>query len=146
MILRNAGKTIEFNIKGYEDPDWDPSLEEFDYSMSRLTFEVKYTYRKRTYTYQDDEGLMAADLEEITESLEDIIEGKEASYIFDFMETNLQLAMAKFDKKIGFIFQFIYDVRTRASKTRKIAVLLSHEEAMAVLDEFKAWVKKYPVR
>ncbi len=146
MILRNAGKTIEFNIKGYEDPDWDPSLEEFDYSMSRLMFEVKYTYRKRTYTYQDDEGLMAADLEEITESLEDIIEGKETSYIFDFMETNLQLAMAKFDKKIGFIFQFIYDVRTRASKTRKIAVLLSHEEAMAVLDEFKAWVKKYPVR
>ncbi len=146
MILSNAGKTIEFNINGYETPEEELTSDILGYVDNILKLEIKYTYRKRTHIYYDDESLDAYDLAEITESFEKIIEGKEVSCIFDFFESTLQLAVARFDEKIVFIFQFVYDTTIRTTKRRKIAVLLSREEALAVLDEFKSWVKKYPVR
>ncbi len=85
MILRNAGKTIEFNIAGYQFPEREPSFGGFDYDANWLVFEVKYADGKHSEVHQDP-SIETSDLVEITESLESIIEGREESYISNFWE------------------------------------------------------------
>ena len=62
------------------------------------------------------------------------------------MEPNLQFVMARLDEKILFSIQFVYDESGEVWKKRKMAVLLTLEEATAVLDELKALMKTYPIR
>lgn len=145
MRLNSGSKSIEFTISGYQFPENQSSDGEYGHDANWLLCEVKYSDGSDSEIYHDP-SIDAYDLREITESLEEIMEGKEEIYVSEFMEPNLQFVMAQVDEKILFVIQFVYDESGEVWKKRKLAVQLSHEEAVAVLDDLKALVKKYPVR
>lgn len=145
MRLSKAGKSMEFTISGYQYPETESAQGKCGYDANWLVCEVKYTDGNHTEIHQDP-SLDTYDLREITESLEEIIDGKEEVYVSEFMEPNLQFVMARLDEKIALTIQFVYDESGEVWKKRKMAVLLLREEATAVLDDLKALVRKYPVR
>ena len=145
MRLSKAGKSMEFTISGYQYPEIEFAQGKCGYDANWLVCEVKYTDGNHSEMYRDP-SLETYDLREITESLEEIIEGKEEVYVSEFMEPNLQFVMARLDETIALTIQFVYDESGEVWKKRKMAVLLTLEEATAVLDELKALMKTYPIR
>ncbi len=145
MRLSKAGKSMEFTISGYQYPEIEFTQGKCGYDANWLVCEVKYTDGNHSETYRDP-SIETYDLREIKESLEEIIDGKDEVYVSEFMEPNLQFVIARLDEKIALTIQFVYDESSDVWKKRKMAVLLTQEEATAVLDDLKALVKKYPVR
>ena len=145
MRLSKAGKSMEFTVSGYQYPEIESAQSKCGYDANWLVCEVKYTDGNHSEMYRDP-CLETYDLRGITESLDEIIEGKEEVYVSEFAEPNLQFVMARLDETIALTIQFVYDESGEVWKKRKMAVLLTLEEATAVLDELKALMKTYPIR
>lgn len=145
MLFGKENKSMEFTISGYQYPENESPQGGYGHDANWLVCEMKYTDENGTEIYQDP-SIDTYDLREITESLEEIVEGKEEIYVSEFMEPNLQIVLARLDEKISFVIQFVYDESGEVWKKRKMAVLLSQEEAVTVLNDLKSLMKAYPIR
>lgn len=136
---------MEFTVSGYQYPEIESAQGKCGYDANWLVCEVKYTDGNHSEMYRDP-CLETYDLRGITESLDEVIEGKEEVYVSEFAEPNLQFVIARLDEKIALTIQFVYDDFGEVWKKRKMTVLLTLEEATAVLDELKALMKTYLIR
>ncbi len=144
MFLHQETKTIEFTISSYQFPE-KKSIKEFDYDANWLICEIKHSDAGCSEIYKDA-CLLTYELADLEENLSKIIDGSESSYISDFMEPYLKIAMAKSDEKIVFIFHFVYDTQDGIWRERKICQSLSYEEAKLISDELKKLIINYPER
>ena len=98
MRLSKAGKSMEFTISGYQYPEIESAQGKCGYDANWLVCEVKYTDGNHSEMYRDP-CLETYDLRGITESLDEIIEGKEEVYVSEFAEPNLQFVIARLDER-----------------------------------------------
>lgn len=144
MFLQQGTRTIEFNISSYQFPE-KKSIKEFDYDANWLICEIKYSDTGCSETYKDV-CLLTYELADLEENLSKIIDGLEYSYISDFTEPFLKIAVAKSDESIVLIFHVVYDTLDSIWKERKICQSLSYEEAKLIRDDLKKLITNYPER
>lgn len=142
MFLHQGTGIIEFTISGYQFPE-KKSIKEFDYDANWLMCEIKYSDAGCSETYKEA-CLLTYELADLKENLSKIIDGSESSYISDFMEPYLKIAVAKSDEKIVLIFHFAHDTLAGIWKDRKICQSLSYEEAKRIRDDLKELIANYP--
>lgn len=145
MLILEKNKSINFNIMGYEFPYEKPSKKEFNYDANWLHLEVVYCDENTNKTYTDN-CLLTYELSDLINTLKQIINGSENSYISDFMEPYLSICITKIDEFIIFVISFVYD--TTDGKWSKIGVTAkwTMEEAKDKVKELKDMERKFPKR
>lgn len=144
MFLHQGTTSIEFTIDSYQYPEMKSS-KEFDYDANWLICKIVYSDERCNETYKDA-CLLTDELADFEKNMLHIVEGSEDSYISDFMEPYLKIAIAKCEEKIMLIFHFVYDTLDGIWKERKICQLLSYEEAKLILNDLKELINNYPKR
>lgn len=145
MLISEKNKSIDFNIIGYEFPHEKQSKKEFNYDANWLHIEVIYCDGNTNKTYTDN-CLLTYELSDLINTLQQIINGNENSYISDFMEPYLSVCITKIDEFIIFVFSFVCD--TTDGKWSKIGVTAkwTMEEAKDIVKELKDMALRFPER
>lgn len=145
MVISEKNKSINFHIIGYEFPYEKSSKKEFNYDANWLHIEVACCDDNTNNTYTDT-CLLTYELSELINTLQQIINSNENSYISDFMEPYLSICITKIDEFIIFVFSFVYD--TTHGKWSKIGVTAkwTMEEAREKVKELKDMELKFPER
>lgn len=145
MLIAEKNKSINFNVIDYEFPHVKLSKKEFKFDANWLRLTIDYCDENVNRTYTDT-GLLTYELSDLVNTLKRIIDGRENSYISDFMEPYLSICITRIDKFIIFVFSFVYD--TTDGKWSKIGVTAkwNMEEAKDKLKELKDMALKFPKR
>ena len=145
MLILEKNKSINFNIIGYEFRNEKSAIKEFNYDANWLRLEVVFRDKNTSKTYTDT-CLLTYELSDLVNTLQQIINGSENSYISDFMEPYLSVCITKIDEFIIFVFSFVYD--TTNGKWSKIGVTAkwTMEEAKEKVKELKDMELKFPKR
>lgn len=145
MLISEKNKSINFNIIGYEFPNEKSTKKEFNYDANWLRFEVIYCDENTNKAYTDT-CLLTYELSDLVNTLQQIINGGENSYISDFMEPYLSVCITKIDEFIIIVFSFVYD--TTNGKWSKIGVTAKWtlEEARNKVKELKDMELKFSER
>lgn len=142
MILSQAEKSIEFKIDRYQFP-LIKSKKDFDYDANWLICKFVYKEDNLCETYEDA-SLLTYELADLKEAFYSIIEGDKNSFISDFLEPYLKIAIVKMEEKIIFTLHFVYDTLNHDWKTREITSVLSKEESIEIYQDLQNMCDLYP--
>ena len=145
MLIVSNNKIIDFNITGYQFPNHRPSSDDFDYDANWLICEIKYSEDDLNEEYSDP-CLLTYELQELTESMQKILNCEEDAYISEFMEPYLKISIVRCEEKLVFTMQFVYDTTDRNWNTRKISSIMNEEVAIQMLNELTKLQNAFPVR
>ena len=143
MILYERDKSLSLDVIAYEYPN-SPRSEKggFDYDPNWLVAEIRYTENNISYS-QKDACLLTSELSDLYETMRSLQELETGSYISDFLEPYLQIAILKIDGQYAFAVHFVYDTEEKW-KEWEICSQVSESEYSGFLEELKALVKKFP--
>lgn len=141
MILYENDKCMELEIEDYQYPKKKTS----DMDANWLVCKIKYTQNGESEEYRDA-CLQTGELSEVTDVLSDIIDGNDNSYISDFLEPYLQVAIARVGEQIVFQLHFVYDAAEHVWRERKIVSSLDINKSKEILRSLQKMAEKYPVR
>ena len=104
ITFTEGSKRMELEILGYEFPDGRGDM----YDVNWLDVGVAYDDGSLSF-FQKDSCLLADELEELTEALDGILEGRETGLIRTFMEPYLSFAVTKVGEVYAVQVRFVYD-------------------------------------
>ena len=105
VIFIENNKRLELDILGYEFPDGRGDM----YDVNWLEVGVTYDDDGGLSFRQKDSCLLADELEELTEALDGIVEGRETGTIRTFMEPYLSFAVTRVGEVYAVQVRFVYD-------------------------------------
>lgn len=145
MIFTEDNKRIELNISGYQFPNRKSTRAKYDEDANWLVCEIKYSEDNFSRTYWDA-CLLTDELEELTHSLSNILEGLKSEYISEFVEPNFHISIAKEEDKIKFLIHYAYDISAEIWKKRKVTSFVEEDYAIQILNNLRTLQEKYPRR
>ena len=145
MLIVSKNKIIDFKITSYQFPNHRPSTEDYDYDANWLICEIKYSEDNLNEVYSDP-CLLTYELQELTESMQKILNYEEDAYISDFMEPYLKIAIVRCEEKVVFTIQFVYDTTGGNWKTRNVSSVMNEDIAIQILTELTKLQKTFPER
>ncbi len=104
VLFTENTKRLELDILGYEFPDGRGDI----YDVNWLNVGVAYDDGRLSFR-QTDPCLLAFELEELTESLDAILEGRESGTSTDFTEPYLSFAVTRAGELYAVQLRFVYD-------------------------------------
>ena len=104
ITFSENNKRLELEVLGYEFPDAEGDY----YDANWLNVGIRYDDGSLSFR-QVDSCLLAFELEELTETLDAILEGREAGTITDFTEPYLTLAVTRVGETCALQVRFVYD-------------------------------------
>ncbi len=104
ITLTENNKRLELDVLGYEFPDAEGDW----FDANWLNVGVVYDDGSLSFR-QIDSCLLAFELEELTETLDAILEGREAGTATDFMEPYLTFAVTRTGERFDVQLRFVYD-------------------------------------
>ena len=116
MIITKDNKKLSIKVVGYEFPDAKPDGNGFDYDANWLNCEVCYTEGKKEKKYIAP-CILTDELETIVFMLEELRDGKSDSYLSNFVESYLIIAVDRAGENFLFTVKFINDTNTVYSVT-----------------------------
>lgn len=143
MLLRQGNREVQFNILGYEFAVCKSLEGEYNYDANWLVCEITFLASKQIKTY-NKACILTYELAELANEMSEIVNGSTKCYVSDFMEPNLQFAIAKLGNHIQLTLNFLDDLQETNFKKFKVEALLSQKEAANVLQELKHLVAKFP--
>ena len=104
IILTENDKRLELDVLGYEFPDAEGDY----FDANWLNVGICYDDGSLSFR-QVDSCLLAFELEELTETLDAILEGRETGTATDFMEPYLTLSVTRTGERFDVQARFVYD-------------------------------------
>ena len=104
ITLIENNKSLELDVLGYEFPD----AEDDYFDANWLNVGIRYDDGSLSFR-QIDSCLLAFELEELTETLDAILEGRETGTATDFTEPYLALAVTRTGEGFDVQARFVYD-------------------------------------
>ena len=104
IILIENNKRLELDILGYEFPDAEGDW----FDANWLNVGIRYEDGSLSFR-QIDSCLLAFELEELTETLDAILEGRETGTATDFTEPYLALSVTRMGEGYDVQARFVYD-------------------------------------
>ena len=145
MLIISKNKIIDFKITSYQFPNHHPSNDDYDYDANWLICEIKYSEDNLNEVYSDP-CLLTYELQELTESMQKILNYEEDAYISEFMEPYLKISIVRCEEKVVFTIQFVYDTTDGNWNTRKVSSVMSEDVAIQILTELTKFQKAFPER
>ena len=145
MTIKENCKRLSFEVAGYEYPGYKSTESGFDHDANWLMVSVVYSDDKGTYTYKDA-CLLTVELESLIAGLSEVISGKESLFISDFLEPYLKIVAVRAGEQIVVGLEFIYDTSDGIWKSHKLSEMMSHEDALLLIDKLKNMNERYPKR
>ncbi len=140
VTLFEISKWLELDILGYEFPEAEGDY----FDANWLNVGIRYDDGSLSFR-QVDSCLLAFELEELTETLDAILEGRESGMITDFTEPYLALAVTRTEETYAVQARFVYDT---GSPWKEVCVCQKMDRrALAELnDGLKAMYARFPRR
>lgn len=139
ITFTEKDKKLEFSIIGYEFP-LQKGMDEFDANW--LTVKIDYSEGDSSASYTDN-CLLADELENMTEGIENIISGKETGIITDFTEPYLKFSLTKIDYTYAVQIRFVYDT---SWKEIYISQGMNKDELCKMRDSLRTLCNSFPYR
>ena len=146
MEFHEGNKCLSLKVVAYEFPD-SPRSDKGDdsYDANWLMAEIRYTEDGES-SVQQDACLLTGELRDLWEQIDRLKTCGTASYISDYMEPYLQVALLKAEGQILCAIQFVYDTAGAEWKRWRICSRLTQEELEAFCDELETMVREFPER
>ncbi len=140
ITLTENNKRLELDILGYEFPDAEGDY----FDANWLNVGIAYDDGNLSFR-QIDSCLLAFELEELTETLDAILEGREAGTATDFMEPYLALSVTRMGEGYDVQARFVYDT---GSPWKEVCVCqeMDRRELTQMNDALKAMYARFPRR
>ena len=140
ITFTENGKRLELSILGYEFPDGKGDM----YDVNWL--DVGFVYDDGSLSFrQKDSCLLSYELEELTEALDGIVEGRETGTIQTFMEPYLTFAVTRVGEVFAVQVRFVYDT-DGPWKTVGVCQGMDRRELAEMNAELKAMFARFPRR
>ena len=140
ITFTEGSKRMELEILGYEFPDGRGDM----YDVNWLDVGVAYDDGSLSF-FQKDSCLLADELEELTEALDGIVEGRETGTIQSFMEPYLSFAVTGVGEVYAVQIRFVYDT-SDGWKTVGVCQGMDRRELAEMNAELKAMYARFPRR
>jgi len=138
-------KKMIVSVDSYQYIRGKSTPKNFNYDANWLNVAVAYADNDVADRVVDP-CLMTTELEEMVEALEAILDGKEESYISDFLEPYFQIAFVRDNVRVAVVVHFTYDTTDRPWKIWKAKQFLSYDEAVTFLNGLKRMCTMFPCR
>ena len=140
IILIENNKRLELDILGYEFPDAEGDY----FDANWLNVGIRYDDGSLSFR-QIDSCLLAFELEELTETLDAILEGRETGTATDFMEPYLTFAVTRMGERFDVQLRFVYDT---GSPWKEVSVCqgMDLRELKEMNDGLKEMYARFPRR
>ena len=116
MIIAKDNKKLSIRVVGYEFPDAKPDGNGFDYDANWLNCEVCYTEGEKERKYIAP-CILTDELETLLFMLKELRDGKSDSYLSNFVESYLIIAVDRAGENFLFTAKFVDDTNTMYSVT-----------------------------
>ena len=140
VTLTENDKRLELDVLGYEFPDAEGDY----FDANWLNVGIAYDDGNLSF-HQIDSCLLAFELEELTETLDAILEGRETGTATDFMEPYLTLSVTRKGEGFDVQIRFVYDT---GSPWKEVCVCLEMDsrELRKMNDSLKEMYARFPRR
>ena len=145
MRFLSKNKIMDFTIIGYQFPDCIASGEAYDFDANWLLCEIRYTEGDCNEAYRDA-CLLTCELRELIEAMEKILNKEKSAYISEFLESYLQIAIARLEEKLVFTIKYAYDVASGNWNERIVSAEMDEKMALNIFWELTKLQKAYPER
>ena len=108
MIIANKDKKLSIKVVGYEFPDAKPEDAGYDYDANWLNCEVCYTEGERERKYIAP-CILTDELATLISAMEELSAGETDSYMSNFVESYLIIAVDRAGNNFLFTVKFIDD-------------------------------------
>ena len=144
MLFCGLDNSITLDVARYQFPDSPKSKkDDFNYDSNWLMLSICYT-GNGVSTTQEDACLLTYELSELYEELHKLSDAQTGSYISDFMEPYLHIAVLKSDDLYSIAVHFVFDTTDGVWKEWKVCSTATASEYNCLLEELKSLVDKYP--
>ena len=144
MLFRGLDNSITLDVARYQFPDSPKSKkDDYNYDSNWLMLSICYT-GSGVSTTQEDACLLTYELSELYEELHKLSDAQTGSYISDFMEPYLHIAVLKNDDLYSIAVHFVFDTTDGVWKEWKVCSTATASEYNCLLEELKSLVDKYP--
>ena len=140
ISLTENNKRLELDVLGYEFPDAKGDY----YDANWLNVGIRYDDGSLSFR-QVDSCLLAFELEELTETLDVILEGRESGTITDFMEPYLTFAVTRTEETYAVQLRFVYDT-DGPWKEVSVCQGMDRRELQKMNDALKEMYQRFPRR
>ena len=141
--FKENNKRLLFDVLGYEFPHIKKDCDSYDANW--LTVSISYADPNLSFNDRDN-CLLSFELEQMTEAIDAIAEGKETGTIQTFLEPYLTFSVTGTGSGYAFQIRFVYDTADGIWKDVYICQEMSLSELIEMNNEFKAIYAKYPCR
>ena len=140
VTLTENNKCLELDVLGYEFPDAEGDY----FDANWLNVGVHYDDGSLSFR-QVDSCLLAFELEELTETLDAILEGRETGTMTDFTEPYLTLSVTRTGDTYAVQLRFVYDT---GSPWKEVSVrqAMDPRELVEMNAGLKAMYARFPRR
>ena len=140
VTLTENDKRLELDVLGYEFPDAEGDY----FDANWLNVGIRYDDGSLSFR-QIDSCLLAFELAELTETLNAILEGREAGTASDFMEPYLTFAVTRAAEIYAVEVRFVYDT---GSPWKEVSVCqeMDRRELAELNDGLKKMYARFPRR
>lgn len=146
MLFHGLSNSMELDVEGYQFPDSPKSEKDnFDYDSNWLVLSICYK-DGGVSARQKDACLLSYELLNLYKELYALRDIQTGSYISDFMEPYLRIAVLKNADQYSFTVQFVFDTADSSWKEWKVCAVVTTDEYNRLLNELKLLVKKYPLK
>ena len=136
-------KHLEFHVLGYEFPEKDKKGDIYDANW--LVVQIDYSDDQLTFS-EKDTCLLSFELQDLTESIDDVLVGKETGLLMTFMEPYLTFAITQVGEVYAVQIRFVYDTSDGLWKDVYISQGMTLDELTNMKYGFKDLYKTYPYR
>lgn len=136
-------KHLEFHVLGYEFPEKGKKGDTYDANW--LVVQIDYQDDQLTFS-EKDTCLLSFELQDLTESIDDVLVGKETGLLMTFMEPYLTFAITQVGEVYAVQIRFVYDTSDGLWKDVYISQGMTLDELTNMNNGFKDLYKTYPYR
>ena len=136
-------KHLEFHVLGYEFPEKGKKGDTYDANW--LVVQIDYQDDQLTFS-EKDTCLLSFELQDLTESIDDVLVGKETGLLMTFMEPYLTFAITQVGEVYAVQIRFVYDTSDGLWKDVYISQEMTLDELTNMNNGFKDLYKTYPYR
>ena len=134
---------LEFHVLGYEFPEKGKKDDAYDANW--LVVQIDYSDDQLTFS-EKDTCLLSFELQDLTESIDDVLVGKETGLLMAFMEPYLTFAITQVGEVYAVQIRFVYDTSDGLWKDVYISQGMTLDELTNMNNGFKDLYKTYPYR
>lgn len=141
MIIANKDKKLSIKVVGYEFPDAKSEDAGYDYDANWLNCEVCYTEGEKERKYIAP-CILTDELTSLISAMEELSAGKRDSYMSNFVESYLIIAIDKAGNNFLFTIKFIDD----NSEMYSVTSVVDEKRIKEIIKDLNEDKKAFPQR